>query len=137
MRFPALEPRRPREPIGPLVDIVFLLLVFFLLAGTLEPAPPFTVAPPVAESSEAPADGALRVALARDGRIAFEGRLVTPDELARAVDRRLAETQATPVLQIEADGAVATRDLLALLARLARTDASHLELVTLPREPNQ
>ena len=51
MRFapPGARPRRPRESAVPMINIVFLLLIFFLMTATIAPPAPFAVTPPAAE----------------------------------------------------------------------------------------
>ena len=57
---PKLRETGARDNIGPMINIVFLLLVFFLLAGTLGPRPPIEIDPVTTQLSppaEMPADG--------------------------------------------------------------------------------
>lgn len=81
----AAPPREPAvENTVPLINIVFLLLVFFLLAGTLAPRPPFRMQP--VESAELPPADLPRDMLyvAADGRLFLSGRSLTLPDLARA-----------------------------------------------------
>jgi biopolymer transport protein ExbD len=58
MDFRAPEPSRRQEPVLPMVNLVFLLLVFFLMVATVAPPAPVPVEPPrAAEAQPAGAEG--------------------------------------------------------------------------------
>jgi biopolymer transport protein ExbD len=113
-----------------LVDVVFLLLVFFLLAGTLD-APPIEVEPPASRQTAAQETQRLRVLLDANGRIAFDGRMLDIDSLRAAIAPRLARDSRQSV-RIEADANVNCGRLLSLLEQLRSLGASRLALVTRP-----
>ncbi|MBK1702904.1 ExbD/TolR family protein [Thiococcus pfennigii] len=136
MRLPPRPSYRPREPIGPLVDIVFLLLIFFLLAGTLEPVAPLEVAPPQAARPGEPFDGPIRVQLAADGRLGLDGQVLSDAALAAAIDARLAAAETQPAIQIEADGGAPSGVVLDLLGRLRAVGAERLALVAIAERPH-
>jgi len=130
MRLPAPADSRPDpidRSIGPLVDMVFLLLLFFLLAGTLAPQDPIAVAPPESTSAVEGPPASLRVLLDAEGRIAFEGQVLDLARLDEAVAPRLAEGARS--VWIEADAAAETGEVLALIARLRALGLGELALV--------
>ena len=43
---PPKRPRSTEDNILPLINVVFLLLIFFMLAGVLTQSPPFSLTPP-------------------------------------------------------------------------------------------
>ena len=132
MRLPSSLPRRQREPYGPLVDVVFLLLVFFLLAGTLEPLRPLEVNPPESEQADLADSGALKILLDAEGRIAVAGEVLEVEALATVLGER--EDRETPrSVQVEADGMAAAGAVLALLEQLRALGFARLELVTRPQ----
>lgn len=131
MRLPRPTPRQQREPIGPLVDVVFLLLFFFLLAGTLEPLDPIEVEPPESEPVEGEDGGPLRVLLDAEGRIGFAGEVLDARALAAAIGAR-SDRDGSQAVQVEADGAAAAGLVLALLKQLRSLGFGRLELVTRP-----
>lgn len=68
----------------PIIDVVFLLLIFFIMATTFS-QPVLDVVLPPAESAEA-AEGdeaAIVIVIDREGRIEHEGRESGKEELAR------------------------------------------------------
>ena len=67
------EPARPAraEAALPMINLVFLLLIFFLMVATLAPRPPEAVEPPeVVEAARLEPD-VIRIALGTDGQVAF------------------------------------------------------------------
>lgn len=132
MRLPAPRPRRQREPIGPLVDVVFLLLVFFLLTGTLEPSPPIEVKPPESEHADSEDRGPLRILLDAEGRIGFDGKVLDAEALAGAIGART-EPDMPRAAQVEADSKATAGSVLTLLKQLRALGLEEFQLVTRPR----
>lgn len=84
----------------PMINVVFLLLVFFMVAGAIRAAAPVPITPPDSASrSDAPL-GSIRLFLADDGRLFLGDQPVSRDELATALD------PATSTLSLNADAAV-------------------------------
>ena len=133
MRLPAPPPRPAREPIGPLVDVVFLLLVFFLLAGTLEPAPPLQVEAPRSGQADSGTEAGptLTLFLDADGRLGLDGQVVDAGDQGPILAKRLPEQTGRPVRLI-ADAEAASGRVLSLLAELRRLGAGEIALVTRP-----
>ncbi|SEA73935.1 biopolymer transporter ExbD [Rubrimonas cliftonensis] len=121
--------RAGEERLLPLVNVVFLLLLVFLIAGRIAPPQPFAVTPPPTAQDGAREAGPALVAMAADGRLAFEGGEIARADLMAALAARLAETPALEVsLMVDeaADGAALARlaaEMQALGARTLRLGA--------------
>ncbi len=85
-------PRSPHtETITALIDVVFFLLVFFMLIGRMDATAPFEVDPPVAKhGTDMPAGGAT-VSISESGGLALDGTVVSRDELNTALAEMLVE----------------------------------------------
>jgi biopolymer transport protein ExbD len=144
VEFASRGSRRPTENVVPLINVVFLLLVFFMLTGTLSPPQPIEVEPPTAAGTSRP-NGASQLLVAADGALALDGDSVSLDEL---VDRLHSHLRPVPgpgpgpnegyrerpsPLEVRADHRVAARIFLPLLERLQDAGVSRVDLVT--REP--
>jgi len=68
-----------------LIDVVFFLLVFFMLIARLDATAPYQVPPPVAQTGATLPGGGLSVAVARDGSLWLDGQRVGRAELLRAL----------------------------------------------------
>ena len=129
LRRPVRVP--PAEPIIALVDVVFFLLVFFMLVARLDATAPFAVAPPVAVTGTDMPGGGVTVSVGRDGALALDGVAVERDGLAEAVSGRLAATGADLVrLNADRDGDLGS--VMALLALLDGTVPARIVLVVTP-----
>ncbi|MCA1300521.1 biopolymer transporter ExbD [Stappia indica] len=74
MRIAPEARRRPVEPMLPLINVVFLLLIFLLLMGRVEERAKITVTPAEATQTE-PARAVLRLHVDAAGEVAFGAAL--------------------------------------------------------------
>lgn len=88
----------------PLVDVVFILLVFVLLAASFSRQPAVAVALPHADGARPVTSEALVVTIERDGGTWLDGAKISAKALPSALKQRRAAHQA---LLVRADGAVA------------------------------
>ena len=132
MRVRNSRPKRHEQNILPLTNIVFLLLIFFMLAGRLAAPDPFGVTPPESAGAGAPAPRTLTVWVAADGRLALDGAELGVDAVVSAVSDRLSTDPDMPV-EIRADAAVEAVRLIALIERLNGSGVQQLQLMTVPR----
>lgn len=132
MRLPEGEHREQGENVIPLINIVFLLLIFFMLAGTLMPPDPFAVTPPEARAgleTQAPDEGLLL--LSSGGDVAFEGAPTSLEALPEKVESRLRDNPSLD-LTVKADARVSTHHLLDVMDALRSAGAERLLLLTTP-----
>lgn len=120
-------PRKPRmaqdRAIVPMINVVFLLLVFFLMTASLTPPPPQGITAPTAETPRIdPHPDTLYIAA--DGTLAYGGAMGDAAWAALAVDP---PDGALPIL---ADAAYPAADLARLLLELATLGLSDIRLIT-------
>ena len=100
------------ENVVPMINLVFLLLIFFLLTATIAPPEPFPVRPPEgASGGEAPPGPPLYLSAA--------GEIAWGEARGEAVWAALAARDGTEPLVIRADRAAPARRLAEVTARLA------------------
>ena len=121
-------PRRPRgESIVPMINVVFLLLIFFLMTSRLAEPEPFEVTPPdAALDGEPEAEPVLFISA--DGRLHYGG-----NDGDGALAALAAVSADSPVVQLRADARLEASALAAILRQLAEAGLSHAELVV--RQP--
>ncbi|MFN3260821.1 MAG: biopolymer transporter ExbD [Pikeienuella sp.] len=120
MRIEPAPPRRAGEPILPMINVVFLLLVFFVMTAEIAPPEPFEVSPP--RSAAAEGGAALALHLSPEGEFGF-GDLRGDEAAAAAI-----EEAAGGPLRLRADGGMEAARVAAALARLAAMGAGAVEL---------
>jgi biopolymer transport protein ExbD len=126
MRIPS-EPRRERnEWVLQFINIIFLILLFFLVNATIQSPPPQNITPPVSIMSEvsAPPSGALFID--RNGAIFWENRQINLQELGAAELRPHA---------LYADKALQARKLVAAISALRTIGIQGLPLITVRAAP--
>ncbi len=130
MRFESVNRSRRRASLTPLIDVVFLLLVFFMLATSFgsERSLPLRVRPDAATSTSAhPHRDEIRIFLSAEGRTRLEGREVAPNELPGALARALAVGPERPVRVLPVPDA-SLQAIVTLLVELERADAEDVAL---------
>jgi biopolymer transport protein ExbD len=130
MRIEPLQRRRRALRLAPLVDVVFLLLVFFMLVARLERHQAILVEPP-AEAGAGALLGAVLVRLGVDGQVDLNGRPLALDQLPQAVAPLLTR-EPEPHVLVQPSAAAALQSLVQLLDVLTRAGADKITLVAPP-----
>jgi biopolymer transport protein ExbD len=90
MEFQGLTSRHKTPNLTPLIDIVFLLLVFFMLTAHFVKDQSLDIALPEADSAEnLEEQGALEIVINNEGEILIDMKLITPDELDASLQQGL------------------------------------------------
>lgn len=126
-------PRPQHETIITLIDIVFFLLVFFMLIGRMDATSPFELSPPISAKGDALPAGGLTVGLAVDGRLALDGVERPLGEIVQAL-QGLETGAAEPVfVRINAHAGTPVRHLLPLVTALESLPEGDVVLVVTPK----
>lgn len=119
--------RRPLISLTPLIDVVFILLVFFMLASSFLDWRAIDLNAPAQAGAASSVEGALLVEVRPDG-LRLAGAPVSLDALAARVAERLQENPDQRVLVKPAAGVV-LQDAVNVLDRLSAAGASSLSLI--------
>ena len=103
----------------PLINIVFLLLIFFMLSTTLVAPEKFMVETPQSENSEEQAEVSLALTILKDGTIYLNNKIISIDILLDTFKRSVEENKNVNLL-IKADANTTTKDVIPVL-QVART----------------
>ena len=131
MRFPQPRPRNDDQRILPLINVVFLLLIFFMLAGKLAASDPFEILPPQSASEGGTAPQEVIVAVGADGRLAVDGVVMAEDAVADAISSRLSD-EPDVRFQLRADGRTDATSVVAVMELMREAGVERLELLTVP-----
>ena len=115
-------PRARQDSVVPMINVAFLLLVFFLMTAVIVPPEPLEVSPPEASTE---ADDVTQNVLV----ITAEGELALGQLRGEAVFDALGDG----ALHVRADAGLEGTDLARILARLSEKGVTEVELVTVPR----
>lgn len=126
MRLSRPRPAREGENTITLINVVFLMLIFFLIAGTLAPPldPDVTlISTRDAEGSDPPA----ALSVTADGRLREGGQDVTIDAW---LARQQAGEDVAPRITLAVDRNLPAEQLVDILAKLRAAGAGPIEIVT-------
>lgn len=128
IRTRRLLPPSPRrglpEPVVPMINVVFLLLIFFLMTAQFTPQPPLDIVPPTAETDPTAQSG-TPLFLGRDGTLAYRD---LRGDAALATALQAART--TPTLDLHVDAAAPAADLAQLLSDIRAQWPGPVRLIT-------
>ncbi len=119
------------DPLISLIDVVFFLLVFFMLIGRLDATAPFDVVPPLSAAGDDLPRGGTLIALAADGRIAFDGVEMDADSLLEHIAARVASEDDLS-LSVNAHADLRLSILLPLVEKIEALGAKDVVLVVSP-----
>ncbi|GFE51080.1 hypothetical protein So717_28330 [Roseobacter cerasinus] len=115
------------ESIVPMINVVFLLLIFFLMTSQIAPPDPFDVTTPIARDGAEPEARAVLYA-SSTGRLHYDGA-----EDAAALNRLQSVGSEDTTVLLRADAALEATRLAEILSDLAQSGLTRVELVVQPQ----
>lgn len=134
MKLDRREIRVPQETIIALIDVVFFLLVFFMIVGRMDATSPFEIVPPLSMSGTDLPGGGVMLAVGRDGQIAIDGSDVARSAVVERLQGTLAEEPDVQI-RLNAHREAALRHILPLVGKLEAAGATNIVLVVTPNAP--
>lgn len=126
--------RQHPETIVALIDVVFFLLVFFMLIGRLDASAPFAVVPPVGTTGTDLPAGGMTLSISAEGALALDGVAITRDALATAITAQLALTP-DMLIRVNADKTTQLSHVLPIVSALEQLGARDVALIVTPVSP--
>ena len=130
--------RRPRnispETIIPLIDVVFFLLIFFMLIGRMDATAPFEVYPAFSVTGSEMPGGGVTISIGATGDVALNGAQSEPDAILTRLATLFVEGPQT-LVRINAHKDTDLANVLPLLAKIESLGASEVVLVVTPTPP--
>ena len=120
--------RRPLIGLTPLIDVVFILLVFFMLASSYLDWRSIVLSPPAKAAQGGGMEGALLVEVQAGGQLRLSGQPVRLQELDQRVRQRLAEKPGQRLV-VKPDESVDLQAVVAVLDSLALAGAPSISLM--------
>ena len=115
-----------QEPMLPLINIVFLLLIFFMIAGSLQKLGPFDVEPPASSTAESQPEDTIVLWFGKNAEVGIDDR---QGKIADLVALLPADYVGRPV-EIRADRTTEGARVVALLKRLQELGIEKVQLMT-------
>lgn len=131
MRTPPPRPRNDDDRILPLINVVFLLMIFFMLAGRISALDPFQVEPPRSTSAGGNEHQETLVLVGADGQLALDGTAMDEAAFATAMAEWV-EANPGGRVRLKADGRTEATHVVAVMETLRKAGVETLRLMTLP-----
>ena len=137
MQFIDGPKRTQAESIVPMINVVFLLLIFFLMTAEIAPPEPFPVAPPTAESDEQ-ADGVFTLFINPKSEVAYQdtiGPVAALAALGADLDvfceaQGCSDKTPPPTVLLRADANASAAQIAALLPKIGALGFRTTHLIT-------
>lgn len=113
----------------PLINIVFLMLIFFMVAGQIQRTDSIKIEPPQSVSSLSPEDEKVSLIIEHDGSIHLEDTAVELDQLANLLALQISH-QPTSSLLIKTDATLPTEKLYEILKYVRAAGFQKISLAT-------
>lgn len=145
MRLTQPQPRRPQDDaLIPLINVVFLMLIFFMIAGQIRPPEALNIDLPTSRQGQLAEPERILLSMDRQARIALDGEILPASLLSERLAVRLAAASAMDDgrtdprvgITLKADAAVTQGQLRALLDELRSLGVERLRLLSQPM-PNE
>lgn len=128
MRLPRPQPARRRESTIALINVVFLMLIFFLIAGTL--APPLEPEVALVETAEAPpSEPPDALFVTREGELRAQGETISAEDFVERLEAGAGDTGAGAV-KVAPDRELPAARLIEIVAELRAAGAERVTIVT-------
>jgi biopolymer transport protein ExbD len=113
----------------PLIDVVFILILYFMLAGSLDQELVEALLPPQSKSLQQPPHQVPFVVVDKDGKVTFEKVVRDDAALARALN---ANGHPPPKVALQADAEADAGRVADVIALIGRAGIGDLSLITRP-----
>lgn len=119
--------------IAPLIDIVFLLLVFFMLTSTYLVPEAIELDLPESSSASVMEPTPITVLLDQTGQLALNGELIKLDKLRMAIETLLNE-DADSAITLKSDAHTEVQQLLKVMDEIRAAGGSNVALATTQKQ---
>tara|TARA_B100001059_G_C17838261_1_gene589826 strand:+ start:696 stop:1106 length:411 start_codon:yes stop_codon:yes gene_type:complete len=114
----------------PLINIVFLLLIFFMLSGTLAKTDLFEVSPPKSNTSSSAEAPEFVILISDDSKIALDNQPIKIKDL-ETILAKILETTSIEEILIKADGNAKAGILSTVIKHIRNVGIKRAAIVTL------
>ncbi len=125
----------PGENILPLVNVVFLLLIFFMLAGAFSRPDMFKIESPIADNDNAADRKIVTVLVNAEGEMAYNDLILDMEDLKHLVAGEVKHNSLI-TLQLKADANMNAVALIDIMEILKDTGLESIHLLTVSPEKN-
>ncbi|MCG8492350.1 MAG: biopolymer transporter ExbD [Sneathiellales bacterium] len=116
------------DSVLPLINVVFLLLIFFMIAGQINQFEPIKLTPPISASTIKKTDQEKIIFVSSENRFIIENKEYSLEDLLHTLKANASEKE--EVYQVKVDGTYPASDILVLLTRMREIGVQRVDLIT-------
>ncbi len=131
LQMPELETGKPEITMAHLIDVVFLLLIFFMVTTVFPDNRGMEIEKPESEFSEPLQLKRVMFVLQRDGSVSYKEQLITLKDVERLVREQLAAASDTAVM-LQVDKNATTQSLISLMDACKSAGAKRVGIASEP-----
>jgi len=129
MEFERTRRKKIEISLIPLIDVSMFLLIFFMVAGSIEKFEIIPVDPPVAQSGKLMDEGHVVILLGRHGEIIVGDDIVPMEEMQKMLAPDL-RANPNKVVTIKADATVPANRMIEVMDAIKAAGGKNLSVVT-------
>lgn len=135
MLIPEIPPRQPQsdENLIPLINIVFLMLIFFMVAGQIQRSDAQRIDPPDSISEQVlQKQNRAELLVTEEGALYLDGQEIAANELSKQLQLSLAQASNPQVftVQVKVDGSLDVVQLQSTLRSIKAAGLLRISLIT-------
>lgn len=130
MKFGSVRENRHTDNILPMINIVFLLLIFFMLAGALQSADIFEIDPLSSARGTDDQPDPATILVSADGRLGLGSSELSRDALLQIIANQMSDNPEL-VIRVKADEDTSAAGFVRLMEGLRSIGVKELKLLTL------
>ena len=131
LQLPSLETGQPEITMAPLIDVVFLLLIFFMVTTVFPDNRGMEIEKPESEFSEPLQLKRVLFVLQRDGSVSYKKQSITMKDVERLVKEQLTAAPDTAVM-LQVDKNATTQSLISLMDACKSAGAKRVGIASEP-----
>ena len=129
MNFARNEKKRITISMIPLIDVSIFLLIFFMLAGSIEKFDIIPVEPPVAQSGKLVDEGHVSIVLGKYDEIILNDEIIPMEEMQAILAPDL-KANPNKVVTVKADASVPANRVIDVMDAIKAAGGKNLSVVT-------
>jgi biopolymer transport protein ExbD len=129
MDFPRTRRKKIEISLIPLIDVSMFLLIFFMVAGTVEKFDVVPIDPPVSHTGNMMDEGHIEVLLGSHDEIILDDEIITLEEMQKNLTGLLVDNP-SKVVTIKADAVVPANRMIEVMDAIKAAGGHHLSVLT-------
>ena len=131
MKLTKPKRRAMPETIVALIDVVFFLLIFFMLIGRMDASSPFEVTPALSVTGSDMPGGGVTLSISKTGEFALDGKQIQKNKIEDKL-KKLVDKDPDLLLRVNAHKNTALRYVIPIIARIEKLGLKDIIIVVTP-----